>query len=148
MKLFTVGYEAQDINGFCNKLKKEGIQCIADLRKNPISRKKGFSKNKLAENLKKQKIEYLHFGGLGVPTLWRKQAKKKFITRKKMFLDYKKRIIPKHLHDIEVLRVLMRAQNLALLCYEADAKDCHRSFVSEKIQRLEKGKIIIVDLQL
>jgi uncharacterized protein (DUF488 family) len=148
MKIFTVGYEGQDIEMFCKKLKREKIDCIADLRKNPISRKKGFSKNKLAAHLKSYDIEYLHFKGLGVPTVWRNQAKQKLITRKKMFSDYKKRVIPKHLPDVEILRVLMRSHNLALLCYEADAKDCHRSYVSEKIKRLEKNNLIVINLEL
>jgi uncharacterized protein (DUF488 family) len=148
MKLFTVGYEGHEIENFCKKLKRNGIRCVADLRKNPVSRKKGFSKNKLRENLQKYNIEFVHFGGLGVPTLWRNHAKQKLITRKKMFFDYKTRIIPKHLSEIEVLRVLMRYGGLALLCYERDALDCHRHFVSEKIKRLEKDNISVVDLIL
>jgi uncharacterized protein (DUF488 family) len=148
MKLYTLGYEGQEIETFCKKLKRSGIRCIADLRKNPISRKKGFSKNKLAEHLKSYGIKYLHFGGLGVPTAWRQQAKAKSITRKKMFLDYRKRIIPKHLSEIEILRVLVQFKGLALLCYEREALDCHRHWVSEKIKRLEKGNVSVVDLEI
>ena len=138
MRIFTVGYEACDITEFCERLRSHGIELIADLRKNPVSRKKGFSKRKLAENLQDFKIEYLHFGGLGVPTEWRKQAKEEIITRKKMFQDYVRKVIPAHKIEIEQIRKLMKRQKIALLCYEADASDCHRSFVAQKLLQLEK----------
>ncbi len=78
MKIFTVGYEGQDIQDFVDFLAKNKITIIADVRKNPVSRKKGFSKNKLAESLATQKIGYMHLPNLGVPSAWRKKAKEEF----------------------------------------------------------------------
>lgn len=49
MDLFTVGYEGLEIDDFTKFLKRHRIQLVADLRKNPVSRKRGFSKHKLAE---------------------------------------------------------------------------------------------------
>ena len=87
MKLYTVGYESCDIEDFTEFLRKHKIRQVADLRKNPVSRKKGFSKSRLAENLALKKIDYLHLAALGVPREWRKLAKEEKITRKKMFSD-------------------------------------------------------------
>jgi uncharacterized protein (DUF488 family) len=148
MKLYTVGYEGCDIHEFTAALKKKGIKQVADLRKNPISRKKGFSKRLLGEALAEKKIAYIHLPGLGVPTEWRKQAKAEIITRKKMFRDYVKKILPKQQDDIALLKKLMRKKGLALLCYEADASDCHRRFVSDELVRVEKDPVTVVDLEV
>ena len=145
-ELYTVGYEGLDVDEFTLFLKKKKIQVVADLRKNPVSRKKGFSKNKLAEELHKRKITYLHFRSLGTPTEWRKLESQGKITRQKMFEDYVDQIIPQGQEDIEKLRKLMKEKKIALLCYEADATDCHRSFVAQEIWKQEKKKIKIVDL--
>lgn len=142
MKLYTLGYEGMDIDDFCKAVKKHKIKIIADLRKNPVSRKKGFSKRLLGENLQKFDVEYLHLGGLGVPSEWRKQAKEEIITRRKMFRDYQKKVLPNHLDEINLIRKLMKKKKLALLCYEADASDCHRSFVSSEIAKSEKGLLV------
>ena len=148
MKLFTVGYEGTDIQDFTASLKEQGVRCVADVRKNPVSRKKGFSKRLLAEALLKVGIEYVHLPGLGVPTEWRKLAKEELITRKKMFSDYVKKILPKQTDEIDLLRKLMRKKGLALLCYEADAHDCHRSYVVNALVKAEPKKINIVNLEV
>lgn len=111
-----------------------------------MSRKRGFSKRLLGENLEKYSVEYFHFGGLGVPTEWRKKAKEEIITRKKMFRDYVKKVLPLHQEEISQIQKLMKSKNLALLCYEADAADCHRSFVAEEISKREQKKLTVKDL--
>lgn len=146
MTLYTVGYEGCEIEDFVKFLKKNRIALVADLRKNPVSRKKGFSKNKLAEQLGLKKIEYLHYPNLGTPSAWRKMENAGRITRKKMFEMYVDKILPLGKKDLESLRQLLRQKNTAILCYEADASDCHRSFVADEMSRLEKGKLKVVDL--
>ncbi len=141
-----MGYESCDIDDFTLFLKKNKIQLVADLRKNPVSRKKGFSKHKLAEQLEFRKIEYQHFPLLGTPTQWRKLAQQKKITRKKMFEDYVRIVLPSAISDLQSLRNLMKEKRVALLCYEADATDCHRLFVAEKIRQQEKRKTKIIHL--
>ncbi len=148
MTLYTVGYEGLDIDEFCEALKKNRIELVVDVRKNPVSRKKGFSKRLLAENLQNFKIEYEHLGGLGVPSEWRKQAKEEIITRKKMFRDYVKKILPDHDDELNQIRKLMKKKRLALLCYEADATDCHRSLVSSEILKREGKRLVIKNLQI
>jgi uncharacterized protein (DUF488 family) len=146
MKIFTMGYEGCDIQEFVDFLHRKKIQEVVDVRKNPISRKRGFSKSKLAESLAARKIDYLHLVNLGVPSAWRKQAKAKVITRKKMFADYVKKILPRDQEEITELLQLAKKKRLALLCYEADAEDCHRHFVALEMKKKAAGKLQIVDL--
>jgi len=142
MTLYTVGYEGCDIEDFVAFLKKNNISCIIDIRKNPVSRKKGFSKSRLSERLAEKKIDYVHFGSLGVPSAWRKEEKAHLITRRKMFSDYVRKVIPLHEKEIlELIEVAKATPRPALLCYEADASDCHRHFLAEKINKIKKVKI-------
>jgi uncharacterized protein (DUF488 family) len=146
MVLYTVGYEGCEISEFVTFLAKKKIEVIADVRKNPISRKKGFSKNKLAAHLREKQIDYVHFKGLGVPSEWRKRAKAKLITRERMFEDYKEKILPEHTEELSEIRKLASEKKLALLCYEHEADDCHRHQVSDRLKRAAKGRLKVVDL--
>ncbi|WP_413584880.1 DUF488 family protein [Bdellovibrio sp. HCB274] len=136
MTIYTVGYEGCDIDEFVAGLKKNKIKRIIDIRRNPVSRKKGFSKNKLAAALAEENISYEYLGTeLGVPSAWRKAEKAHLITRKKMFNDYKTKILPKHPKQIEeVVRLAKQKGRSALLCYENEATDCHRHYLTEKIK--------------
>jgi uncharacterized protein (DUF488 family) len=146
MTLYTVGYEGCEVEEFVQFLKKNKIEIIADLRKNPVSRKRGFSKHKLAEQLAKKKIEYVHYVALGTPTIWRKMEKAGRMTRQKMFELFVQQILPGAQKEVQALRDLLNEKNTAILCYEADAKDCHRSFVANEVLRQSKRKIKVVDL--
>ncbi len=56
-KLFTVGYEGIQIQDLVETLLILGITVVADVRELPLSRKKGFSKNKLSEELSNNGIK-------------------------------------------------------------------------------------------
>lgn len=134
MKLFTIGYEGFEIEEFTAFLAKKRIRRLIDTRKNPVSRKKGFSKHKLAAALAEKKIDYFHLPGLGTPTEWRHQEQRGEITREKMFRDYVKKVLPKAEEDLDLARELAEERTSVLLCYEADAGDCHRFYVARAIQ--------------
>ncbi|WII71480.1 DUF488 domain-containing protein [Bdellovibrio sp. 22V] len=143
MTLFTIGYEASTLEEFIDGLKKNKIKVVVDVRKNPVSRKKGFSKRKLAEALEKNKIGYGHFPGLGVPSAWRKEAKEHKITREHMFKNYQRQILPKQDDDLESIAEMLRTpkNRVALLCFEANADDCHRRYVAEELHKRTKAKV-------
>ena len=143
MKLFTIGYEGWEIEDFSNFLKKNKIEMVIDTRKNPVSRKKGFSKNKMAEQLSLKKIDYLHLRDLGTPTEWRKLEKIGKLSREKMFQMYVDKILPRVQKDLDQVKTLAKTKNVTLLCYEADACDCHRFFIAERLSKQNKKTKII-----
>lgn len=148
LKLYTVGYEGQDIDNFVQGLKKKRVKTIADLRKNPLSRKPGFSKKRLAAALESVGIDYIHYPGLGVPSEWRRQARAGLMTRNEMFRRYEKQILPKHDDELSAIMTGIAQPGYAILCYEADASDCHRRSVADKIQKRKRRKVEIVDLKI
>ena len=146
MKLFTIGYEGFDIDEFVAFLARKKIRRVIDARKNAVSRKKGFSKNKLAEALGAKKIEYLHLPGLGVPKEWRKQTETHSLSRERMFENYRKKILPKATEELSLVGTLIAEKNSVLLCYEADPLDCHRHFAAEAVKKRLKGQLEVIDL--
>ena len=59
--LFLTGYENETIEEFLKKLQSEGITTVIDVREIPLSRKYGFSKKQLIEQLDTLGIKYFHF---------------------------------------------------------------------------------------
>lgn len=60
-----IGYEGQNIDEFVEQLSSWGVNTLVDVRLTPISRKRGFSKNKLREALESHGINYRHEPALG-----------------------------------------------------------------------------------
>jgi len=132
--LCTIGYEDLTMDAFIAHLKKARVRVLIDVRAVPLSRKPGFSKNKLAGFLTEQGIDYVGLRGLGTPAEGRAAARKgQTAVMKKIFL--------KHLTTMEAMHDMQAAVNIAttvkscLLCYEREAACCHRMIVAEKIHK-------------
>jgi len=135
--IYTIGYEGFVIEKFIKKLKDSNIQQLIDVRELPSSRKNGFSKTILREELKKVGILYKHVPELGSPRKMRHQL---YIDKdyKKFFGEYKN-----HMNDRDVLENISdiegraRRKKTVLLCFEKDYKTCHRRIIAEKLN--ERG---------
>lgn len=134
MTLFTAGYEGLTIEAFLARLKLAGIEKVVDVREYPLSRKPGFSKRAIAEQLANVGIAYEHVPALGCPKPIRKQYKVDG-NWAKYSRDFREYILTQ---DAVVLDLLADAASSksCLICYEADAQFCHRSLIAEAGQNL------------
>lgn len=143
--LRTIGYEGRAIDEFLTTIERSGVDLLIDIRDVPISRKKGFSKNKLAELLRDAGVEYLHLKGLGDPKPGR-------IAAREGNIDEFRRIYNAHLQSEvaqnDLLKAIQAAMGRAacLLCYERDPKDCHRRIVGEEMARRAGFQLIHIDV--
>ena len=64
---WTIGYAGRNAPEFVEVLTAAGVDLVVDVRALPLSRKKGFSKTSLRENLQAAGIEYLHLRSAGNP---------------------------------------------------------------------------------
>jgi uncharacterized protein (DUF488 family) len=126
----TIGYENATVPALLAALSGEGIGVVVDVRAIAGSRRPGFAKRKLTENLAGAGIEYLHLRGLGTPAEGRAAARRGDH-------DELRRIYLEHLEteaaraDLEHLAALVLAgRRVCLLCLEADPAHCHRSMVA------------------
>lgn len=130
--VFTIGYEGTDIERFISVLQGARIDVLADVRAVTVSRKKGFSKNKLRQRLAQAGIEYVHIRDLGDPKPGREAARAGRY-------DTFRAIYGKHLASADAQSALAALTNIVadrstcLMCYERDPSTCHRSIVAQAI---------------
>lgn len=133
--LFTIGYEGHSLESYLNLLIQNGITHLCDVRKNPISRKYGFSKNTLKNSCEGVGIEYLHFPELGIESRERKNLNT-LDDYKDLFKEYEKSVIPfvgESLKEIE--QVIQNGARLALTCYEKSPEYCHRNSIASALYK-------------
>ena len=125
--LASIGYEGRTIENFFNALIASGIDILCDVRKNPISRKYGFSRSTLSELCKGCGIEYRHYPQLGIPS-WERQALACQADYDALFAKYECEIIPNAQKEISEISLLVKqGRCVALTCFEANPAQCHRT---------------------
>ena len=131
--LATIGYEGASLQSFLRALTTADVELLIDVRAVASSRRPGFSKNSLAANLAEVGIDYLQLRGLGTPADGRAAARAGRY-------DELRRVYEAHLStpeaqaQLETLVEIVRAGRRAcLLCFEAEARHCHRSLVAQAV---------------
>lgn len=126
----TVGYEGTTVPVFLEAVRHAGVDLLVDVRAVAGSRRPGFAKTRLAENLAGAGIEYLHLRGLGTPADGRAAARAgRHDEMREIFAAYLD--TPGARADLERLEERVRSgRSVALLCLEADPAHCHRSLVA------------------
>ena len=131
----TIGYEGATIEQFVAALKHASINLLIDVRDIPLSRKKGFSKNQLAEVLRSWGIEYVHLRGLGDPKEGREAARAgNYALFEKIFGKHMRSDVAER--DLDTASQLVRDSRACLMCFEADYEKCHRSIVADHLSRM------------
>jgi uncharacterized protein (DUF488 family) len=127
--LYTIGYEGRTVKDMLAVLKQAKVERVVDVRQLPLSRKPGFSKSALATFLASHGIEYVGFPMLGTPPAIRNHYKQDndFARLRRDYLVYLDRQEP----EIAALRELTTQGGCALLCFERDPAQCHRSILAE-----------------
>lgn len=136
--IIGIGYEGKDILVFIEELKVWEIGTVVDVRLSPISRKKGFSKRALAEALAAANIGYSHLPALGNPKDNREgfgqpgtPAAKAAGDRFKSYLQQEDAAAAvRHIAELSV------QQRVAVLCFEASERCCHRQYVIAEVKDL------------
>jgi len=134
--LFTIGYEGISLEAYLNKLVKNDIKVLVDVRNNPMSQKFGFSKSQLIRYCESLNIEYIHFADVGIESEYRQELKEQN-DYDNLFNNYKKKTLPKTISTQEKILALLKEKNrIALTCFEANICQCHRKHLAEAITKL------------
>lgn len=130
--IVSVGYEGRTIDDFVIDLQRAGVQTVADVRLNAVSRKVGFSKSRLREALAAAGIGYRHMRSLGNA----KENRQPFWDGR---VEEGQRVFREALRapdaeaSLEELSELARDQIVAVLCFETDAEMCHRKVIIDHV---------------
>lgn len=128
--VFTLGYEGIRFEEYLNKLIKKQITTLCDVRRNPLSRKFGFSSKMLSHVLPKLNIEYVHLPELGIDSD-KRQELNTMADYRQLFAEYRLEL-PNRDKGLRRLHEIIKKRNrVALTCFEAEAHCCHRHCISD-----------------
>lgn len=143
-RVFTIGYQGRDIEGFIATLRANDVRYLIDVRDYPLSRKKGFSKTPLTGACHAAGIRYLHFKKAGNP----KPIRDHFVRRGDIpgaLRAYKTHIANKT-DIIEELYRIIAQDTVCLMCFEEQADACHRSVLLAQVMKFNGAEFTVVNL--
>jgi uncharacterized protein (DUF488 family) len=138
LSIATIGYEGHTVDDVIDALRAAGVKVLADVRLTPLSRKTGLSKNRLAARLHDAGIDYVHLPELGNPRDNRDALRRgdaTAVARYRSVLG-----APEGQAALEELRRLATDRRVALMCFEHDPAECHRSMVADAL--VEAGAVV------
>lgn len=131
--LFTIGYEGISLEEYLNRLVKNNVKVLADVRRNPQSMKYGFSKTQLTRSCASLGITYMHFPEVGIQSDLRQELNSQS-DYDKLFTLYREQELPNTLPTQQsILNTLQQHKRVALTCFEKDICQCHRKHLAEAI---------------
>jgi uncharacterized protein (DUF488 family) len=130
----TIGYEGRNLEGYLNRLIVAGVTLLCDVRRNPLSRKYGFSKGTLGKGCEGVGIRYQHLPELGIASDERRELETQ-ADYDALFAAYRREALPKESAALgEIRRWVNEGDRVALTCFEASPQQCHRHCVAEFLQ--------------
>jgi len=130
----TIGYEGRTLESYLNQLLRSGVTLLCDVRRNPLSRKYGFSKSTLAKGCEGVGVRYEHLPELGIASDQRRGLESQ-ADYDALFADYERTSLP---HQNEALATIAHwvqsGERVALTCYELLPEQCHRHCVAKALE--------------
>jgi uncharacterized protein (DUF488 family) len=127
-RIFTIGYEQTTVAELIAALQAAGVERVADIRAVAASRRPGFSKTALAGALQEAGIAYEHLRALGTPKEGREAARSgDRATLERVYAGQLE--LPEAQAAAAALLDRVASQPTALLCYEREPAECHRSML-------------------
>jgi uncharacterized protein (DUF488 family) len=134
--LFTIGYEGISLEEYLNRLIKNDVKLLIDVRNNAMSMKFGFSKSQLLKYCSSLGIEYMHLPEVGIQSEFRQELNSQ-ADYDSLFNQYKSSTLSTTRSSQEkILDLLLKKKRIALTCFEANICQCHRKHLSEAITSL------------
>ncbi len=131
----TIGYEGRSLEGYLNRLLQAGVTLLCDVRRNPLSRKYGFSKGTLSKGCEGVGLRYEHLPELGIASEERRELKTQ-ADYDALFVVYERESLPKQTAALAKIRGWVQAgERVALTCFERLPEQCHRHCVAEAMAR-------------
>jgi hypothetical protein len=131
--LFTIGYEGKTIDEYLRCLILNNVNVLVDVRRNPFSRKHGFSQKEMKRYLESVGIQYVHLPELGVDSRLRKNLDDK-ASYETLFIHYSENVLPYQSEALcKIIDLIDQHKRVALTCFEAEPSMCHRHKVTEAL---------------
>lgn len=140
--LMTIGYERKCLETYLNQLLRAGVTLLCDVRRNPLSRKYGFSKNTLRNACERLDIRYEHLPQLGIASEERRELKTQ-ADYDSLFEEYEATSLPQQTKALAQIKTWIKeGERVALTCFELHHHQCHRHCVAEALERSSRTNLI------
>lgn len=138
-RFLTIGYQGRTLDEFLDCLRMAQVDVLVDVRENAVSRKRGFSRKALAAAAESIGVEYRHQPLLGNPKSNREAFRSGSQAAREFFV--------KHLNNgsrtsYDTVVELARTKAVALVCFEREHDECHRSCITSQAQS-ENSSLIV-----
>ncbi len=144
--LCTIGYEGATLEDYLNRLLRDDVTLLCDVRRNPLSRKYGFSKGTLSKACEGVGIRYEHLPELGIASAERRELKTQ-ADYDALFAVYERESLPRQTAALATIRAWIEAgERVALTCFEKLPHQCHRHCVAEALEHAACGCLVAVHL--
>jgi len=144
--LVTIGYEGKSLEHYLNQLLRAGVTLLCDVRRNPISRKYGFSKGTLSKVCEGVGIRYEHLPELGIDSEERRDLKTQ-ADYDALFAEYERKSLPHQKEALAKIRGWVKAgERVALTCYELLPYQCHRHCVAKALAHCAGREMVAIHL--
>ncbi len=144
--LFTIGYEGISLERYLNKLIKNNIKLLCDVRRNARSMKYGFNKKQLNKACEGVGIKYIHIPEVGINSDKRRElnSQKDY---DELFIEYTSNNLNQTKeYQKEIFALLKKNKRIALTCFEANSCQCHRTHLASAISNFKGFKYDIEHL--
>lgn len=144
-RVIGVGYEGLQLPDLMDQLRQHGTTVLVDVRLNAISRKAGFSKRALSAALDSAGIRYVHDPRLGNPKPNRAgyadTDSPEGVTAREQF----RQLLASEpgTDGLRDLVELVDAEAVAVFCYEADERHCHREQIIAAMRELRPSLVSV-----
>jgi hypothetical protein len=133
--ILTIGYEGRSLESYLNELLRAAVTVLCDVRRNPLSRKYGFSKGTLGKACEGVGVLYEHLPELGIASEQRRELHTQ-ADYDALFAEYERESLPQQGAALETIRAWVTAgERVALTCFERQPEQCHRHCVAEALER-------------
>jgi len=131
-RIYSVGYEGLGLEAFVGRLGSAGVTLLVDVRLNPVSRKRGWSKRLLQTALEAAGISYRHEPALGNPpdnrdSFRRGDGEEGRRRMREILAEDGGSALAQLARDAHNARV-------AVLCVERAASRCHRQVTTDMVR--------------
>ena len=134
--LYTIGYEGISLEEYLNRLLKNDVKVLVDVRNNPISRKYGFSKKQLQRYCESLDIQYMHIPEVGIQSEQRHELNSQEDYDSLFAIYRQENLTQTTASQVQILNLLKENNRIALTCFEANICQCHRKPLAEAIADL------------
>lgn len=132
--IVTIGYEGRTLEGYLNELLRAAVTLLCDVRRNPLSRKYGFSKVTLSKACAGVGIRYEHLPELGIASEARRELKAQ-ADYDALFAVYERESLPAQWEALEkIYNCVVGGERVALTCFERLPWQCHRHCVTQALE--------------